>query len=172
MIFLKVKSFIQFTSYIQTVEGDTFNLKGLGSSPPTLGDGYLSFYKFLPCDFCKRPESVNQLIIYLSTNVMARKNQDLPPPCKSKANVAFTPFASHSLRLWTRFADICTAQIWCKSVFSSSVQFFLQIAESVPLKEACLLGCCVPTGYGAAVNVAKVCIKSVLRLSVINRNLR
>lgn len=31
-----------------------------------------------------------------------------------------------------------------------------KIAESVPLKEACLLGCCVPTGYGAVVNVAKV----------------
>ena len=103
---------------------------------------------------------------------MARKNQDLPHPCKSKANVAFTPFAPHLPRLWTRLADICTAQIWCKSVFSSSVQFFSQIAESVPLKEACLLGCCVPTGYGAVVNVAKVCVKSVLRLSAINRNLR
>ena len=33
------------------------------------------------------------------------------------ANVAFTPFAPHLLRLWTRFTHICTAQIWCKSVF-------------------------------------------------------
>ena len=78
MIFLKMNSFIQFTSYINAVEGDTFNLKGLGSSPPTLGDGYLSFYKFLPCDFCKRPESVNQLIIYLFTYFMARKNGFTP----------------------------------------------------------------------------------------------
>ena len=38
-------------------------------------------------------------------------------PCKPKANVAFTPFAPHLLRLWTRLDDICTAQIWCKSVF-------------------------------------------------------
>ena len=33
------------------------------------------------------------------------------------ANVAFTPFAPHLLQLWTRFTPICTAQIWCKSVF-------------------------------------------------------
>ena len=26
----------------------------------------------------------------------------------------------------------------------------------MPLEKACLLGCCVPTGYGAAVNAAKV----------------
>ena len=33
------------------------------------------------------------------------------------ANVAFTPFAP---QIWTRFAHIFTAQIWCKSVFSFS----------------------------------------------------
>jgi len=31
-----------------------------------------------------------------------------------------------------------------------------KIAENVPLDKACLLGCCVPSGYGAAVNTAKV----------------
>jgi len=32
----------------------------------------------------------------------------------------------------------------------------VKIAENVPLDKACLLGCCVTTGYGAAVNTAKV----------------
>ena len=36
---------------------------------------------------------------------------------KCGANVAFTPFAPHLLQFWTRFAHICTAKIWCKSVF-------------------------------------------------------
>lgn len=31
-----------------------------------------------------------------------------------------------------------------------------QIAENVPLDKACLLGCCICTGYGAVVNTAKV----------------
>ncbi|KAJ7384860.1 hypothetical protein OS493_019537 [Desmophyllum pertusum] len=32
----------------------------------------------------------------------------------------------------------------------------VKIAENVPLEKACLLGCCVPTGYGSVVNAAKV----------------
>jgi len=32
----------------------------------------------------------------------------------------------------------------------------VKIAENIPLDKACLLGCCVTTGYGAAVNTAKV----------------
>ena len=43
---------------------------------------------------------------------------DLHGGGKCGANVAFTPFAPHLLQLWTRFADICTAQIWCKPIFS------------------------------------------------------
>jgi len=32
----------------------------------------------------------------------------------------------------------------------------VKIAENVPLEKACLLGCCVCTGYGAVINTAKV----------------
>lgn len=31
-----------------------------------------------------------------------------------------------------------------------------QISDAAPLEKACLLGCGVPTGYGAALNTAKV----------------
>ena len=46
------------------------------------------------------------------------------------ANVAFTPFAPHLLQLWTRFTHICTAQIWCKSVFSSSVYNMISLTKN------------------------------------------
>lgn len=100
--------------------------------------------------------------------------QDLLPPYKSKANLAFTPFAPHHI-CYGFGPDLLTFALrkyGANPFFLPVINFFFQIAESVPLKEACLLGCCVPTGYGAAVNVAKVCVKSVLRLSVIYSNLR
>ena len=36
------------------------------------------------------------------------------------------------------------------------VCLFIQIPQDFPLDKACLLGCGVPTGYGAAVNTAQV----------------
>ena len=42
------------------------------------------------------------------------------------------------------------------------VCLFMQIPQDFPLDKACLLGCGVPTGYGAAVNTAKV-MKLTLR---------
>ena len=33
---------------------------------------------------------------------------------------------------------------------------FIQVAEKAPLEKVCLLGCGISTGYGAALNTAKV----------------
>ena len=35
-----------------------------------------------------------------------------------------------------------------------------QVAESAPLDKVCLLGCGISTGYGAALNTAKVGVNS------------
>lgn len=32
----------------------------------------------------------------------------------------------------------------------------IRIPKDIPLEKACLIGCCVPTGYGSVVNIAKV----------------
>lgn len=34
--------------------------------------------------------------------------------------------------------------------------FFQQINEKAPLEKVCLIGCAIATGYGAALNTAKV----------------
>ena len=51
--------------------------------------------------------------------------------------------------------------IFCISVFHSFFPFllhhvFLQVNPEAPLDKVCLLGCGVPTGYGAALNTAGV----------------
>lgn len=43
------------------------------------------------------------------------------------------------------------SDLWFKRCF-----LLYQISDAAPLEKACLLGCGVPTGYGAALNTAKV----------------
>ena len=172
MIFLKVKSFIQFTSYIQTVEGDTFNLKGLGSSPPRWAMAICHFINSCRAIFANAQNlSINWLFIY--PLILWHEKTRI---CHPRVNLKQMWHLPHLHHICYSFGpDLLTFALrkyGANPFFRPVYNFFLQIAESVPLKEACLLGCCVPTGYGAVVNVAKVCVKSVLRLSAINRNLR
>ena len=54
---------------------------------------------------------------------------------------------------------MCSWQV----IFLQSYQFyFFQVDENAPLDKVCLLGCGIPTGYGAALNTAKARICCVV----------
>jgi len=44
----------------------------------------------------------------------------------------------------------------------------LQVNPSAPLEKVCLLGCGISTGYGAALNTAKVCWFCVCFCTIVN----
>lgn len=44
----------------------------------------------------------------------------------------------------------------CKNVITRKNLFWLQIDSTAPLDKVCLIGCGISTGYGAAINTARV----------------